>query len=158
MDERTLARELTLLATEADSVEKALVQARAEWTHEAELRKRAEVDAEELRQQLRHARRRAKAAEKQLAELSSRVEAIEHAAHARESELREQLDQAEQAKKILRHEVEQTERERRALEMNYREVLANLRHAAQEARVPAGGRPPAEEITVVPGPRDDSGW
>ncbi len=158
MDERTLARELTLLATEADSVEKALVQARAEWTHEAELRKRAEVDAEELRQQLRHARRRAKAAEKQLAELSSRVEAIEHAAHARESELREQLDQAEQAKKILRHEVEQTERERRALEMNYREVLANLRHAAQEARVPAGGRSPAEEITVVPGPRDDSGW
>jgi hypothetical protein len=158
MDERTLARELTLLATEADSVEKALVQARAERTHEAELRKRAEVDAEELRQQLRHARRRAKAAEQQLAELSSRVEAIEHGHNARESELREQLDQAEQAKKILRHEVETTERERRALEMNYREVLANLRHAAQEARVPVGGRPPAEEVTIVPGPRDDSGW
>lgn len=158
MDERTLARELTLLATKADSVEKALVQARAERTHEAELRKRAEVDAEELRQQLRHARRRAKAAEHQLAELSSRVEAIEHAHNTRESDLREQLDQAEQAKKILRHEVEQTERERRALEMNYREVLANLRHAAQEARVPDGGRPPAEEVTIVPGPRDDSGW
>jgi chromosome segregation ATPase len=154
MTERSIAKKLTLLATEADSLEKALVQVRAERAREAELRSRAELDAEELRQQLRQARRRAKAAEHQLAELSASVGAIENAAGARESELREQLDQAEQAKKVLRHEVEQTERERRALELNYREVLANLRHAASEVR---HSRPPAEEVTVVPS-RDDIGW
>ncbi len=157
MNERSLAKELSLLATEVDSVEKSLVQAKAERANEAELGKRAEVDAQELRQQLRHARQRAKTAEHELAHLSARVEAIEHAARARESELREQLDQAEQAKRILRHEVEQTERERRALELNYREVLGNLRSAAQEARAPAVAQPAEEAALVPPGPRDN-GW
>ncbi len=158
MNEQSLAKELSLLATEVDSLEKSLVQAKAEWANEAELGKRADVDAQELRQQLRHARQRAKAAEHELAHLSARVEAIEHAAQAREGELREQLDQAEQAKRILRHEVEQTERERRALELNYREVLANLRRAAQEARAPDSARPAAEEAALVPPGPDDNGW
>ena len=155
MNETTLANELSLLATRADSLEKAVVRLGAEKQREAELRERAEGEAEELRQQLRHARQRAKTAEHELANASARLDGIEHAAGARESELREQLDQAEQAKKVLRHEVEQTERERRALELNYKEVMQNLRHAAREARTSGDVRPAADEVTLVPG---DNGW
>jgi chromosome segregation ATPase len=158
MTEPNLAKELALLATRADSLEKALAQARAEKAREAQLRERAEGDAEQLRQQLRHARERAKTAEHELANTSARLDAVEHAAGARDSELREQLNQAEQAKKILRHEVEQTERERRSLELNYREVLQNLRHAAREARTAVDERPAAEEVTLVPLDPGDNGW
>jgi chromosome segregation ATPase len=158
MTERNLAKELSLLATQADSLEKALVRAWEEREHEAEHRKRAEAQAEELRQQLRHARQRAKAAEHEVSITTAKLEAFEHNAGARESELREQVVQLEQTKKVLRHEVEQTERERRSLELNYREVLANLRHAAQEARTATYERPRAEEVPLVPLDPPDNGW
>jgi hypothetical protein len=62
---------------------------------------------------------------------------------------------SEQTKKVLRHELEQTERERKALELNYQEVLQNLRHAAREARTSVDVRPVADDVTLVPG---DNGW
>jgi chromosome segregation ATPase len=156
--ERNLAKELAHLATQADSLEKTLVRAWAEREREAEHRKRAEAEAEELRQQLRHARHRAKVAEHEVANATAKLDAVEHAANGRESELREQIDQLAQTKRVLRHEVEQTERERRALELNYREVLANLRHAAQEARTATHVRPAAEEVPLLPVDPPDNGW
>jgi chromosome segregation ATPase len=158
MTDRNLAKELAQLATQVDSLEKELVRAWAEREREAGHRRRAEADADDLREQLRHARHRAKVAEHELAAASAKLDAVEHAAGGRERELREQLDQAEQAKKVLRHEVEQTERERRALELNYKEVLQNLRHAAREARTSPDVRPAAEEVTLVPLDPGDNGW
>lgn len=151
MTERDISKELTLLATEVDSLSKALALAKGERARESELRTRAEADAQELRQRLRYANRRAKAAERQLADISATTESVAHTAESRERELREQLDQAEQAKKVLRHEVEQTERERRSLELNLREVLGNLRHAAQEAHA-------SRDATLVPPVPSDNGW
>jgi chromosome segregation ATPase len=152
MSDQTIARDLTLLATEVDSLEKALVLAKTEQAHESERRKRADVQAEQLRQELRQARRRAKAAERELARLSAGVGATEHRARAIERELREQLDQAQQRNEVLQHDVERIEAERRALQSNLREVLANLRHAAREARGPH-----VDEATLVSvRPREDS--
>ena len=75
---------------------------------------------------------------------------------AHERELRARFDDAEQAKKVLRHEVEQSERERRAMEVHLKEVLGNLRQAAREAqRVRAASEP--DEATMVTAPRD-VGW
>ena len=159
MNERNLAKELSLLATEVDSLAKALVRKEAERAREAELRKRADADAQELRQQLRQARRRANAAERELAGSNARIESAEHSHEVNERELRVRLRQAEDAKKVLRHEVEQAERERRALELNLREVLANLRHAAQEAdHTRVGTRPAADEATLVSTQPPDNGW
>jgi septal ring factor EnvC (AmiA/AmiB activator) len=152
MSDQTIARDLTLLATEVDSLEKALVLAKTEQAHESERRKRADAHAEQLRQELRQARRRAKAAERELAKLSAGVGATEHRARATERELREQLDQAQQRNEVLQHDVERIEAERRALQSNLREVLANLRHAAREARGPN-----VDEATLVSvRPREDS--
>ena len=134
MSDQTIARDLTLLATEVDSLEKALVLAKTEQAHESERRKRADAQAEKLRQELRQARRRAKAAERELSKLSAGVGATEHRAKATQRELLEQLDQAQQRNEMMQHEVERIEAERRALQANLREVLANLRHAAHEAR------------------------
>lgn len=159
MEERNLARELSLLATEVDSLAKAGVLAQAEVARERRLREQAESQAEELRQQLRHARRRAKTAERELAKLAAGVEATAHEAEAQKRDLQARLAQAQQAIDVLRHEVEQTEGERRALEQNLREVLGNLRHAAQEAqqaRVVA--RSKAEDATFVPTPEPHNGW
>ena len=159
MNERNLAKELSLLATEVDSLAKALVQKEAERAREAKLRGRADADAQELRQQLRQARRRANAAERELARSTTRIESAEHSHEVNERELRMRLSESEDAKKVLRHEVEQAERERRALELNLREVLANLRHAGQEAdetRITA--RPAADESTLVPSQPADNGW
>jgi chromosome segregation ATPase len=151
MTKRDIPKELTLLATEVDSLGKALALANAERAREGELRRRAEADAQELRQRLRHANRRAKAAERELADISATTESAAHTAESRERDLLEQLDQAEQAKRVLRHEVEQTERERRSLELNLREVLGNLRHAAQEAHA-------SRDATLVPPVPSDNGW
>ena len=52
MHEPDLAQRLSLLATEVDSLAKALVQAQAERAREAERKKRADAEAE---QHLRHA-------------------------------------------------------------------------------------------------------
>jgi len=120
---------------------------------------RADATAEELRQQLAHARRRAKTAERELAKLSANIEATAHSAQVSERELRARLQKAQQANEQLRQEVEQKERQRRALEVNLREVLENLRNAAQEARGSRVTSPAAvEEATLVPAQRDDGGW
>src|SRR5438067_11223381 len=103
MDERNLGKELALLATEVDSLAKALVQAEAERARELERRERADASVEELRQQLRHARRRASAAERELAGMNSKMDSAEHRAEVNERELRARLKQAEEAKKVLRH-------------------------------------------------------
>ena len=159
MHEPDLARRLSLLATEVDSLAKALVQAQAERAREAERKKRAAAEAEQLRQELRHARRRAKAAERELARLSGSIEDTAHRAKTSQRELQAQLEDAEQAKKVLHDEVEQIERERRALELNLREVLGNLRHAAQEAQHSRSmSRSVADEATLVPSREPDNGW
>jgi chromosome segregation ATPase len=159
MSDRNLAAELTLLATDVDSLAKALAQAQAELARERDHRKRAEHQAEELRQQLRQARRRAKAAERELVEVGSVAQDAAHRAEVNERELRAQLEQARQTHEVLRHEVAQTENERRALEVNLREVLGNLRHAAQKAgRVPVGSTPALEEATVVSAQPPDNRW
>jgi predicted nucleic acid-binding Zn-ribbon protein len=158
VDERNLAVELSLLATEVDSLAKALVQARAELAREAELRSKADTDAEQLRQQLRHARRRATTAERELAKLTAGIQADAHAARVRERELQARLDQAEQANALLRHEVEEVEGERLALEQNLKDVLGNLRHAAQKAaQSRVALRTAADEATHASGPADN-GW
>ena len=159
MSEQTIARDLTLLATEVDSLEKRLVQAQTEQAHASERRKRADAQAEKRRQELRQARRRAKAAERELARLSAGVGATEHRARSTERELREQLEQEQQRNEVLAHEVERVEAERRTLQRNLREVLGNLRHAAQEARG-SRARPPEtlDEATLVSVRRPDVGW
>ena len=83
------------------------------------------------------------------------MQASAHTAQSRERELRVQLEQAEQTNEVLKHEVERVERERRALQLNLREVLGNLRHAAKEA---GGSRGAADQATLVPGRPADSGW
>lgn len=155
MNNRNLGKELALLATEVDSLAKTLSLAQAERARDAERCTRADAKAEELQQQLGHARRRAKIAEREFAKLSAAVEADAHAAQSRERELRVQVDQAQQANEVLRHEVERIERERRALQLNLREVLGNLRHAAQEA---GASRVVADQATIVPARPSDSGW
>ena len=155
MPERNLAKELALLATEVDSLAKTLSLAKAERARDAERYTRADAKAEELRQQLSHARRRAKIAERELAKLSADAEAKAHAAQSRERELRVQLEQAQRTNEVLKHEVERVERDRRALQLNLREVLANLRHAAQDA---AGSRVTTDQATLVPAEPADSGW
>jgi chromosome segregation ATPase len=159
MPDRNLAAELSLLATEVDSLAKALVQAQGELAREREHRRQAEVRAEELRQQLRQARRRAKAAEQELVKVGSSAEAAEHRARANESELRARLEQAQQTNEMLRHEVAQTENQRRALEVNLREVLGNLRHAAQKAGSShVASFSTDDEGTVVSAQRPDNSW
>jgi chromosome segregation ATPase len=134
MNGRNLAGELALLATEVDSLAKALVLAQAELAREREGRGRAEAEADELRQQLRHARRRAQTAEREFGRLAATIEAAAHTAEVHARELEERLQQALQANEGLREEVERKERERHAVEVNLREVMENLRNAAQEAR------------------------
>ena len=159
MHEPDLARKLSLLATDVDSLAKALALAEGERAREQAHRKRADARAEELSQQLRQARRRAKTAERELATLSASTDAAEHRAQTRERELRKRLEQEEQAKTILQHEVERIERERRALALNLREVLGNLRSAAQEAgQARLSDRAAAEDATLVPSRTPDTGW
>jgi chromosome segregation ATPase len=158
MEERSLAAQLSLLATEVDSAEKALVQARAELLREREHRRRAEHRSQELQDQLRLARKRAETAERELGKIGSSIEAETHKTRVRQQELQARLEQAQEVNEVLRHEVEQTESERRALETNLREVLGNLRHAAQKAgprlRTPAT----AEDATLVQSQPPDNGW
>jgi hypothetical protein len=95
----------------------------------------------------------------ELARLSGSIEATAHRAKTSQRELRARLEDAEQAKKLLHHEGEQIERERRALELNLREVLGNLRHAAQEAQHSrSASRSVADEATLVPSREPDNGW
>jgi chromosome segregation ATPase len=156
MTQQNLAAELSLLATEADSVEKALVQARAELARERDRRTRAEAQSQELREQLALARRRAETAERELGKISSSIEAEAHKNRVRQRELQARLDQAQEVNEVLKHDLEQTESERRALETNLHEVLGNLRHAAQKAGPRLGTV--AEDATLVPSHTPDNGW
>lgn len=156
MTHQKLAAELSLLATEADSVEKGLVQARTELARERERRNRAETQAQELREQLSLARKRAETAERELGKINSSIQAEAHKNRVRQRELQARLEQAQQANEVLKHDLERTEGERRALETNLREVLGNLRHAAQKAGPRLGTAPTAEDGTLVPSP--DNGW
>ncbi|MGB2952860.1 MAG: hypothetical protein WBB74_05650 [Gaiellaceae bacterium] len=150
MNERNLARELALIATEVDSLAKALVQTKAELAHEAERHRRAQGEANELRQQLRYTRRRAQKAEHEFAKLASSVEAGAHRVDARERELQARLEQTVAANDQLRHEVERKERQRRALEVNLHELMENLRSAAQEVgRTNPAPPSPDEEVTLI---------
>jgi chromosome segregation ATPase len=158
MTPQKLAAELSLLATEADSVEKALVQARAELAREREHRKRAEGQAQELREQLSLARKRAETAERELGKISSSVERTEHKHRVRHRELMARLEQAQGVNEVLQHDLEHTESERRALETNLQEVLGNLRHAAQKAGPRLGTVPTPEDATLVPSESTDNGW
>ena len=159
MEERNLAKELSLLATEVDSAEKALVLARAELARENEHRQRAETQAQKLEEQLRLARKRAETAERELGKLSSGIEAEAHKTRVRQRELLARLEQAQEVNEVLRHEVEETESERRALETNLREVLGNLRHAAEKAGRPrVATLPTAEDATLVPSRAPEDGW
>lgn len=133
MNERNLAGELALLATEVDSLTKNLVQREAELADERTRRSQAEADVASLREQLTIARQRAKTAEREIGKLSTHGEHERHGAEARERDLRERLTQAEAARDDLRRRLEQKERERQALEVNIRELMANLRHAAVKA-------------------------
>jgi chromosome segregation ATPase len=156
MTQQNLAAELSLLATEADSVEKALVQARSELARERERRKRIEAQSQELREQLALARKRAETAERELGRISSSIEAEAHKNRVRQRELMTRLEQSQQVNEVLKHDLEQTESERRALETNLQEVLGNLRHAAQKAGPRLGTAP--EEPTLVPSTSPDNGW
>src|SRR5262245_22015313 len=133
MNERNLANELAFLATQVDSVTKTLAQREAELSDERSRRQRAEGEVASLREQLTTARQRAKTAEREIGKLSSYGEHERHGAEARERDLRERLAQAEKARDDLRGRLEQKERERQALEVNIRELMANLRHAAVKA-------------------------
>jgi chromosome segregation ATPase len=133
MTERNLAGELALLATEVDSLAKALAHAQAELARESARRVRAEADAEDLREQLAQTRQRAKAAEREVGKLAAGMEAGAHDFGARERELEKRLEQAHAGNERLRQELERNEAQRRALEASLHDVMKNLRNAAQEA-------------------------
>jgi len=160
MMERNLAGELALLATEVDSVAKALAQAKAELARETDRRYRADAKAEELRQELGHARRRAQTAERELGKRTASIEASAHSTQIYEHELQVRLEQALQVNEQLRQEVGRKERQRHALEVNLREVMENLRNAAQEAQgvAVANSGAEAEDATLVPSRPDGVGW
>ena len=159
MSERNLAGELALLATEVDSLAKSLAQARAEAAREAERRKRADATAEQLREELAHAKQRAKVAERELGKLSAASQATKHSAQTYQHELETRLEDAQRLNEQLRQEVQRKERQRRALEANLRQVMENLRNAAQEAHAKGVVAPPvAEDATLVPPARDIGGW
>jgi len=161
MSDRNIAAELALLATDVDSLAKSLAQARAELSREAQRRARAETKAEELRTELGHARRRAQTAERELGKVTAGIEATTHTALVTRHELETRLQQAQQVNEQLRKEVHRKERERQTLELNLREVMENLRKAAQEAQGSAVVTPPipqSDEPTLVPSRPDRIGW
>jgi septation ring formation regulator EzrA len=155
--ERNLAAELALLATDVDSLAKTLARMQAELARERDCRKRADSRADALREQLGHAQRRARTAERELGRLNGSSAAAAHAAEVHQRELQARLDVALHENEQLQQDVERKERQRRALEENLREVMDNLRNAAQEARGPGASIPAAEpeEATLVPSSRPD---
>lgn len=159
MKERSLAGKLALLATEVDSLAKELARAKTELARERDCRHRAASRADELREQLGHAQRRARTAERELGRLNANITATAHANEVKQRELQARLDVALHENEQLQQDVERKEGQRRALEANLREVMGNLRHAAQEARASSAATPAdaPEEATLVP-PGRGSGW
>jgi predicted nucleic acid-binding Zn-ribbon protein len=133
MTRRSLSSELALLATEVDSLQKALARAEAELETERKRRTKAEVERDDLRQQLALMRQRAKAAERELAKLAVQSEREHHDAEMINRELRSRLDEAGMSRAQLEGALERNERERKALEQNIHELMENLRAAAAEA-------------------------
>jgi chromosome segregation ATPase len=156
MNERTLAKKLAALALEVDSLEKALAQANAELAGQTARRAHFERQTEELREQLAHARQRAKAAEREVGKLSAIAAARAHAAEVREHELQTRLQEALEANELRRQEVEYKERQRQTLEENLREVMSNLRNAAREAGGPSSAvaAAPPTQAHVAPLPAE----
>jgi chromosome segregation ATPase len=134
---RSLARELTDLATEVDSLTKALARTQEELARELTRRQRFEQEAVDLAAALAQARRRASTAEQELARLATEDEKKTHVAQVREHELQTRLNEANTMNEGLRLEVERKERQRHALEVDLSDVMQNLRHAAAEAAWPS---------------------
>ncbi|HUK95192.1 MAG TPA: hypothetical protein VLU96_09075 [Gaiellaceae bacterium] len=161
MDDRNIAGQLALLATEVDSLAKTLVRTQEELARETDRRSRADAKAEELGTELAAARKRAQAAERELGKVTAGIEATTHTALVTRHELETRLEEAQQSNEQLRKEVHRKERERKTLELNLREVMENLRKAAQEAQGSAVVTPPVpqvDEATLVPSRPGDIGW
>ena len=133
MRRRNLSSELTLLATEVDSVQKRLARAEAELQAERERRTKAEVERDDLRQQLALMRQRAKTAERELPKLAVQIEREHHDAEMINRELHSRLEEAGMSREQLEEALERKEREAEALEQNIHELMENLRVAAAEA-------------------------
>jgi chromosome segregation ATPase len=133
MTRRNLSSDLALLATGVDSLEKAVARAEAELETARERRTKAEVERDDLRQQLTLMRQRAKTAERELAKLAVQSERERHDAEMIDRELRTRLEEVGQAREQLREALERKKRECKALEQNIHELMDNLRNAAAEA-------------------------
>jgi chromosome segregation ATPase len=133
MRRRNLSSELTLLATEVDSLQKRLARAEAELQAERERRAKAEVERDDLRQQLALMRQRAKTAERELAKLAVQIEREHHDPEMINHELHTRLEDAGMSREQLEEALERKEREAAALEQNIHELMENLRVAAAEA-------------------------
>lgn len=136
-DTTTIARQLTRLATEIDSVEKRLLRTQEELTRETARRETAEQKAADLSIAVTHARQRAATAERDLARTTTELESQKHGALVREHELETRLSEANQTIERLRRELVSKERQRVALESDLADVMQNLRHAASEAAWPS---------------------
>lgn len=146
---RNLARELTDLATEVDSLAKALARTQEELARELTKRQHFEQESVDLAAALAQARQRASSAEQELARLVTEDEKKTHVAQVREHELQTRLNEANAMNEALRREVERKERQRQALEVDLSDVMQNLRHAAAEAAWPS--RAHAGQIRVANG-------
>jgi predicted nucleic acid-binding Zn-ribbon protein len=133
MNRRNLSSALALLATDVDSLQKGLARAEAELVTERERRTKAEVERDDLRQQLGLMRQRAKTAERELAKLAVQVEREHHDAEMTNRELQSQLQVVGMSREQLEEALERKERECKALEQNIHELMENLRVAAAEA-------------------------
>ena len=149
---RNLARELTGLATEVDSLTKSLVRVQEELGRELTRRQHFEREAADLGAAVAQARRRATTAERELARLATEVETTKQTAHLREHELQTRLSEANQMIERLRREVESKERQCLALETDLSDVMQNLRDGAAEAAWPSR----TEVESTIPFPEDDS--
>jgi len=161
MDDRNIAGQLALLATEVDSLAKTLVRTQEELTRETDRRTKADTKAEELRTELGHTRRRAQTAERELGRFTASIEATAHTERAQREALEQRLQQALKSNEQLRKDLQRKESERHTMEVNLREVMTNLRSAAREVH---GSKviPPVirdeEEKTLVPTRPQDIGW
>jgi chromosome segregation ATPase len=142
---RNLARELTGLATEVDSLTKSLVRVQEELASELKRRQHFEREAVDLATAVAQARQRATVAERELARLAAELDTKTQTAQVREHELQTRLTEANQTVERLQRELESKERQRLALETDLSDVMQNLRHAAAEVAWPS--RTPAESTT-----------
>jgi chromosome segregation ATPase len=134
---RNLARELTGLATEVDSLAKTLLRTQEELARELSRRQDFERKSADLSIAVAQTRQRATVAERDVARLATELETKTQTAQVREHELQTRLNEANQTIERLRRELESKERQRLALETDLSDVMQNLRHAAAEAAWPS---------------------